>query len=1207
MSEGPSALLSRAERVLWAPITVVKRAARRIAPTQFVFAHLLTLSLIAGNDAKAQWKTWTGDWSADWNTATNWSPSGVPTSTDNVLIELDFGNLPILDSGAVTIGELTVSSTSTSGTNTQLTLSSGASLTTTSVSTIGDSTGSQGLISVSGVGTKWSVNSNTLYVGHRGSGELTITDGGAVSGAYNNYIGYDSESRGRVTVSGTGSQWRTSGILYVGNSGSGELTVENGGTISSSYAFLGSNNDSLGRVTVGGAGSQWTNSGILYVGNSGTGNLTIEDGGTVASNYVQIGFENDSKGHVTVTGAGSRWITSGIFNVGKSGSGELTIADGATVASDTFSTYIGYDASATGRVTVRGTGSRWTHSSTGNLYVGYDSLGELIITGGGVSSNTASVAYIGYNSISTGHVSVSGAGSQWANAGTLYVGFNGTGKLTIADGAVVTTQMLYASLDDLEGNGMLTASGAVLDGGNLIFDAEHGLAPTLSFGSGGQLQLTVDESTEELGAGYRGPGSLAITEGVQVATSRGMLGKVSGSHGTATIGGAGSRWTTDTFICGDYGVGELTILNGGEAISNSTSIGDKSGSSGRVTVSGSDSKLTSGFISIGNFGFGELTIADGGQATNETASVGNEIDSSGQVTIRGMGSQWTNSAFLFVGYSGSGKLTIEDAGRVSSRSSVIGCDSDSLGEVTVNGMGSQLIFHSLDVGYYGSGKLVIQNGGAVLGNVFSSTIIIGQYEGSTGNVTVTGTGSQLVNSSSLYVGYDGFGELTIKDGGTVSSASFDIGLGGVGRLTVSGAGSRLTTSGTLDIGFSGSGEMIIEDGGAAFNRSAHIGRIAGSTGYVTVTGAGSEWTNSNTLFVGDSGSGELTIANGGMVSNISAFIGYDSDSTGQVSVSGTGSHMRSSGILYAGYSGNGSLTVTGGLVTVASVSVAANSSSIGLISLTGTEANRGTLSTGSISKGNGSGKLSIDGGTLQARSSHPNFLSGFEAGDVIFDTGGAFFDTQTYSVGIPIVLDGAGGLSKEGSGTLTLSASNTYNGATTVSAGILLVNGNQSVATGSVTVFDGATLGGTGIIGGATTVAGTLSPGAASSIGTTTFSSDLTLQNTATAYMELGSAISYDHAVIGGTFIADGTLQLVLAGGYNPALGTTFDLFDFTNLSGEFTCILAPSLGANLVWDFSDLYTMGQIAVVAIPEPSTSILLTIGSGLALVAFRRRKR
>ena len=56
-------------------------------------------------------------------------------------------------------------------------------------------------------------------------------------------------------------------------------------------------------------------------------------------------------------------------------------------------------------------------------------------------------------------------------------------------------------------------------------------------------------------------------------------------------------------------------------------------------------------------------------------------------------------------------------------------------------------------------------------------------------------------------------------------------------------------------------------------------------------------------------------------------------------------------------------------------------------------------------------------------------------------------------------------LIKDGTGTLTLTAPNTYDGDTIVNGGTLLVNGSYT-GMGDATVNNGGTLGGTGIISG---------------------------------------------------------------------------------------------------------------------------------------------
>src|SRR5204863_7256705 len=74
-------------------------------------------------------------------------------------------------------------------------------------------------------------------------------------------------------------------------------------------------------------------------------------------------------------------------------------------------------------------------------------------------------------------------------------------------------------------------------------------------------------------------------------------------------------------------------------------------------------------------------------------------------------------------------------------------------------------------------------------------------------------------------------------------------------------------------------------------------------------------------------------------------------------------------------------------------------------------------------------------------------------------------------------VSGTGGLTKDGAGVLTVSGTNSYLGLTTVRAGAMVVNGTLGKTT--VSVDDGALLGGIGTIAGSVNVAtgGMLAPG----------------------------------------------------------------------------------------------------------------------------------
>ena len=125
----------------------------------------------------------------------------------------------------------------------------------------------------------------------------------------------------------------------------------------------------------------------------------------------------------------------------------------------------------------------------------------------------------------------------------------------------------------------------------------------------------------------------------------------------------------------------------------------------------------------------------------------------------------------------------------------------------------------------------------------------------------------------------------------------------------------------------------------------------------------------------------------------------------------------------------------------------------------------GSLEFASLAANNGSANtfanaISLDGqaATLNNSGSGKAVLSGPIAtnGGLLVFTGGSF--------DVPGGISQAGSLSKEGTGTLTLSGTNSYTGATTVTAGLLTVNGSIS-SSALTTVQSGAALGGSGTVG----------------------------------------------------------------------------------------------------------------------------------------------
>jgi autotransporter-associated beta strand protein len=172
-------------------------------------------------------------------------------------------------------------------------------------------------------------------------------------------------------------------------------------------------------------------------------------------------------------------------------------------------------------------------------------------------------------------------------------------------------------------------------------------------------------------------------------------------------------------------------------------------------------------------------------------------------------------------------------------------------------------------------------------------------------------------------------------------------------------------------------------------------------------------------------------------------------------------------------------------------------------------------------------------------------------------------------------------IEKIGSGTWTLTSSNSYEGDTTISAGTLRVRNTTGSATGlgDVQVLSGATLTGDGIIGGdATFSAGaTLAPG--NSPGTLTFNSGLTLDDNTALQFELGT--NSDRVVVGGDLFLTGQLMVTNTGGLAPGSYTLFTCAGALNL-GNLVLTGAPA-GYNYSFDTNTVGTVKLVVAVSTP------------------------
>jgi T5SS/PEP-CTERM-associated repeat protein len=341
----------------------------------------------------------------------------------------------------------------------------GAGVKVTQDAMLGEYAGSSGMANVSGAGSTWTNGFSSLFgsgfltVGSAGAGTLAITDGGFVSSNAGSSMGSATGSNGLATVDGAGSTWTVVRNLHLGVSGSATLNVAHAGQVnverdfgvSAGDIYVGDVSGSTGEINV-------TTGGQISSGQFDNNMLSTVHVGTLAG----------SLGTVTVNGAGSKWNYSGGLLVGELGNGTLTINNGGQVDSTNLLMIGAYGSIAngsgsTGVANVAGAGSKWI--DTGNLYVGNAGIGTLNVSAGGQVSN--STGYIGNQSDSTGMASVDGADSMWTNNGNLFVGNTGTGTLYVTNFGTVAVggQLVVGALGEVHGDGYIDGN---LSNGGLV-------------------------------------------------------------------------------------------------------------------------------------------------------------------------------------------------------------------------------------------------------------------------------------------------------------------------------------------------------------------------------------------------------------------------------------------------------------------------------------------------------------------------------------------------------------------------------------------------------------------------------------------------------------------------------------------------------------------------------------------------------------------
>jgi T5SS/PEP-CTERM-associated repeat protein len=360
---------------------------------------------------------------------------------------------------------------------------------------------------------------------------------------------------------------------------------------------------------------------------------------------------------------------------------------------------------------------------------------------------------------------------------------NEAATLSMDDGAVSCVRGSIATA--------LNSTGTV----NVVFGSEWNCSDVLTVGSQGDATLNVTSSSS-------------------LASNGAVIGEFAGGDGSVLV--QASTWdNSGSLVIGKNGHGQ-TSFNISSAIANTDCIiAENAGSTGSAEASFGCEWANFGTLTIGGSGDGSLIVNTTGVVTSEGSVIGANAGSNGEAIVTNIGSLWLCDGDLSVGLDGAGELTISDGASVdASGNAFLGRNPSGAGTMVVSGLTDACtIGGDLSVGQLGVGDLAIQSGG----DVNCDAAIIGDGLGSSGTLLVANPASRLDCSENVMVGFNGAGSMTIANGGLVTSALIaDVaqGAASTGDVLVTGPGSQWFSGGAIRLGLNGGyATLTVADGG----------------------------------------------------------------------------------------------------------------------------------------------------------------------------------------------------------------------------------------------------------------------------------------------------------------------------------------------------------------------------------------------------------
>lgn len=893
-------------------------------------------------------------------------------------------------------------------------------------------------------------------------------------------------------------------------------------------------------------------------------------------------------------------------------------------------------------------------SITGSGVITFSGL-SFSSTANKITSTGADVRLIGDSTIAADVLISSGtmklqSGTQIFNNGLKVDGassvLNFTGATVTVNGIGGGSSLEADSLEIING-GTLNISAGTVDLTPSRFWMQTGTL-NITGGSTSMSNTLIAQSTSAIARINVSAGTLSLTPGNRFANNGTAILTVSGT-GAVTWGAGGTGLS-------ENGTGSI-IMNGGTL--NMTSSGTTylylNGGNGAAfnTAVTSSIAFNAGVLSTRGFAMNagvnstnrlaELLFNGGTLKATDNNSATNFIPNSVNLTskVQAGGAVIDTNGF---------NITIADN---LEHDSALGATAD--GGLTKNGLGTLTLSGANTY----TGTTTINAGILNIANNTGGTVTYsGLISGVGGTLTLSGAntlnftgGISMTNAAStlLVTG----GDVRVNSDGTLNAAAVTVNSGGVLRfqsgadtftkgLIVSGTGTILSFEGATAT-HSGIGMNGGSDGGLTLDTGATMNVSAGTVVFAnsnrafiqtsTINVSGGALTLNNALFAQGTGTVSNVNVSGGSLT-LGSSVRFANNGTATLTVSGTGAVTWANGSYGLSENGTANVIMSGGTLNMTSSGssyfylnggnqpggnlssfVSTISLNAGILSTRGFAMNTGTNSTNRLAE------LRFNGGTLKATDNNgasnfipdsANLTSKVQAGGAVIDTNGfniTIADSLEHDSALGATADG--GLTKNGAGTLTLTAANTYTGKTTVAAGTLALSGAGSVASSPwIEVKSGATLNVTAVTGGTQTISnqvlsgtgsvtGTVVIGAGSilkpgdstdgslsaiasagdGIGTMTFANltlatgassvsprvlltlggtsshaaDPTIALQVSAFKDATSGGLYDSIKVTGTLglNAGSTIKVELASGYQPGWGDVFNIVDWTSLNSN--------------------------------------------------------